>query len=138
MWPQYENCIRKIISIHPETRKPCSAYKDEQISETGETTVKNGNFAALVLLTGLPVPAGAHTGDLAAGKGIGFAVMVYDWDETTGSWEYFTAIQTERPYTDLVDLRANVFLDGLLLPADPAGTAVEGSTWGRIKASLGK
>ena len=78
--------------------------------------------------------------DLAAGKGIGFAVMVYDWDETTRSWEYFTAIQTERPYTDMVDLRADVFLDGLLMPANPTdpaeATAVESVTWGRIKAAL--
>ena len=66
--------------------------------------------------------------------------MVYDWDETTRSWEYFTAIQTERPYTDMVDLRADVFLDGLLMPANPTdpaeATAVESVTWGRIKAAL--
>ena len=78
--------------------------------------------------------------DLEAGKGIGFAVMVYDWDETTGSWEYFTAVRTDRPYTDMIDLRADAFLDGLLLPANPTdtaeGTAVESVTWGRIKASL--
>ena len=78
--------------------------------------------------------------ELAAGKAIGFAVMVYDWDETTGSWRYFSALQTERPYTDMVDLRADVFLDGLLLPANPTDpaeeTAVESVTWGRIKAAL--
>ena len=63
--------------------------------------------------------------------------MVYDWDETTGSWEYYTAIQTDKPYTDMIDLRADAFLDGLLLPANPTdpveGTAVESVTWGRIK-----
>ena len=78
--------------------------------------------------------------DFAAGQAIGFAIMVYDWDEKPGSWEYFTAIQTERPYTDMVDLRADVFLDGLLLPAQPTDseerTAVESVSWGRIKASL--
>ena len=78
--------------------------------------------------------------DLAAGQAIGFAIMVYDWDEKPGSWEYFTSIRTEDSYVDIVDLRADVFLDGLLLPAQPTDseerTAVESVSWGRIKASL--
>ena len=37
-----------------------------------------------------------------------------------------------------MDHRADRFLDGILLPADPGGpedTAVESVSWGRIKAS---
>ena len=40
--------------------------------------------------------------------------------------------------TDIVQIRADYFLDGILLPADgePEGTGVESVSWGRIKASL--
>ena len=39
---------------------------------------------------------------------------------------------------DIEKVRADFFLDGILLPADtePEGTAVESVSWGRIKASL--
>ena len=39
-------------------------------------------------------------------------------------------------FYDIGDYRADYFLDGLLLPAHPGGTAVESVSWGRIKASL--
>ena len=79
--------------------------------------------------------------DLTAGQVIGFALTVHDTDEE----EYWTswtpeAIQTEEPEIDIEKYRADVYLDGLLLPADPTvteeDTAVESVTWGRIKAAL--
>ena len=51
------------------------------------------------------------------------------------------AVQSEDPEVDLLyRYRAELYLDGLLLPANAAGpaedTAVESVSWGRIKASL--
>ena len=80
--------------------------------------------------------------DLTAGDVIGFAIVVNDSDDKEG---YFSlapeAVRTEDADSDvLFHYRADVYLDGLLLPANPAdpqgGTAVESVTWGRIKAAL--
>ena len=81
--------------------------------------------------------------DLAAGQVIGFALIVYDREEKGWEWpQTWTpeAIQTEDPESDIIFLRADFYLDGLLLPANPndpeQGTAVEPVAWGRIKAAL--
>ncbi len=59
------------------------------------------------------------------------------------SWGTLTpeAVQTEDPELDILShYRADVYLDGLLLPATAAepieDTAVESVSWGRIKAAL--
>ena len=73
--------------------------------------------------------------DLSAGRTIGFGIVVYDIDDHP---RYLTpeAVQTEDPLIDLERWRADFYLDGLLLPADPSEAAVESDTWGRIKASF--
>ena len=66
--------------------------------------------------------------DLTAGEVIGFGVALgikpcSTLSTTLGIWE----------------LRADGFIDGLLLPAAPAvpeDSAIEAVSWGRIKASL--
>ena len=81
--------------------------------------------------------------ELAAGQVIGFALIVNDNDtdqeDFRDSWTP-EAIQTEDPPTDIEFYRADVFLDGLLLSADPTDTeektTVESVTWGRIKTAL--
>ena len=81
--------------------------------------------------------------DLAAGQVIGFAIAVYDWDEDGELWDTWTPramLPSDDPLFDIRFLRADFFLDGLLLSAHPAepeeDTAVESVSWGRIKASL--
>ena len=87
-------------------------------------------------------PEGAVVTDLTAGEFIGFAIIVSEEDGEDG-WYPLTpeAVQTEEPWENLLFLyRADLYLDGLLLSANPAdpqdGSAVESVTWGRIKASL--
>lgn len=87
-------------------------------------------------------PEEAVVTDLTAGEVIGFAIAVSEEDPGEG-WYPLTpeAVQTRNPWEDLLfHYRADVYLDGLLLPAHPTdpgeGTAVESVTWGRIKASL--
>ena len=67
---------------------------------------------------------------------IGFAVVVYDWDppQKVHEEDYLVPEGVER--IDLPFVRGDGLLDGILLPVEPEGSAVEGSTWGRIKASL--
>ena len=82
--------------------------------------------------------------DLVAGQVIGFAILVEDWDkEDEGGWPWTPeAMQPSDPRrgteVDIRNVRADFFLDGILLPAGagPEGTAVESVSWGRIKASL--
>ena len=86
-------------------------------------------------------PEEAVFSDLAAGHTIGFALIVYDWDEEEWAIPWTPEeIQTPETDSDIIFLRADVFLDGLLLSADPTdlerGTAAESATWGRIKAAL--
>ena len=80
--------------------------------------------------------------DLTAGKVIGFAVLV---DERDDEYSRFYLGPEAIPSEDLeIDIlhryRAELYLDGLLLPANAAGpvedSAVESVSWGRIKASL--
>ena len=78
--------------------------------------------------------------DLAAGQVVGFAFLVSDWDEDE-DWRLSLmpeSMQTDDPYRDISFRRADSYLDGLLLPADPTQpeSAVESVTWGRIKAAL--
>ena len=61
--------------------------------------------------------------DLAPGEIIGFAIVVAEIDDAA-SRAILTpeAVQTEDPWGDvLFHYRADVYLDGLLLPADPTG-----------------
>ena len=87
-------------------------------------------------------PEDVVVSDLTAGKIIGFAIVVGESDDEY-SWGSLTpeAVQTEDPELDILShYRADVYLDGLLLPANPTdsqdGSAVESMTWGRIKAAL--
>ena len=87
-------------------------------------------------------PEDVVVSDLTAGKIIGFAIVVGESDDAY-SWGTLTpeAVQTENPELDILShYRADVYLDGLLLPANAAGpvedSAVESVSWGRIKASL--
>ena len=74
--------------------------------------------------------------ELASGQVIGFAVVVYDWDppQKVHEEDYLVPEGVER--IDLPFVRGDGLLDGILLPVEPEGSAVEGNTWGRIKASL--
>ncbi len=87
-------------------------------------------------------PEDVVVSNLTAGEVIGFAILVGDSDDEY-SWGTLVpeAVQTEDPELDLLShYRADVYLDGLLLPASPIDpqedTATESVTWGRIKASL--
>ena len=87
-------------------------------------------------------PEGAVVTDLTAGEVIGFAIVVSEEDGEDG-WYPLTpeAVRTDEPWENLLFLyRADLYLDGLLLPANQTdsqdGSAVESMTWGRIKASL--
>ena len=81
--------------------------------------------------------------ELSAGKTIGFAVIVNDWDSFgvwDGLWEPDAMPPDERgPGISLFFRRANRFLDGLLVPASieqNEASSVEIDSWARIKASL--
>ncbi|NKB67603.1 MAG: hypothetical protein GKR89_11110 [Candidatus Latescibacteria bacterium] len=76
---------------------------------------------------------------LSPGKTIGFKMTVNDRDEE----ESFNSTSLSLPDAETIDLTtADDFLDGLLLgpdgaiPAAEDDTAVEGLSWGRIKASF--
>ena len=78
--------------------------------------------------------------ELSAHQIIGFSTEIiekdYDPDclDCSGYSWYPTEIEEDGSWIDLYRVVANVFVDGLLLPAQD--TAVESVTWGRIKASL--
>ena len=79
--------------------------------------------------------------DLAAGQTIGFAVAAVDQDHSGPEIWVPRGIEPDNEFDsltlDMLTSRADSFLDGILLPADPAGgTAVGPVTWGRIKAAL--
>ena len=64
-------------------------------------------------------------------------------DETVWkNWgpDFQQADEHDRTFRNVMRHRADAFLDGLLLSADPAGptgdSAVDAVSWGRIKASL--
>ena len=86
---------------------------------------------------------GSVASDLNAGKVIGFGIVVRDSDPPEydeAAWPFLEATQPVDHYDAITFLRADGYLDGLLLP--PAGaesggnSAVESVSWGRIKASL--
>ena len=72
-------------------------------------------------------PEGSLVSNFSAGKVIGFGVYVRDYDSSWGKTWAPSGISIVDPER---------LLDGVLLSADREGTAVEESTWGRIKASL--
>ena len=86
------------------------------------------------------------TSDLSAGQIIGFAIGASDEDggDPHKELSWFVPEALAGPghevFFDIYDFRADNFLDGLLLPANPAepveNSAVESVSWGRIKASL--
>ena len=89
-------------------------------------------------------PAGSVVSRFAAGRVIGFTIVVRDYDPPDIEWRNW-APDVQLPdeistYWDMQFNRADILLDGLLLPADPAGgiedSAVDAVSWGRIKASL--
>ena len=88
-------------------------------------------------------PGEIEVSKLSAGRVIGFAMIVYDYDyfETfsrdSDPWARWTA---GSDYRQVWRLRGDRFLDGLLLGPDPSAppddSAVESVSWARIKASL--
>ena len=92
--------------------------------------------------TGYHSPGEIVVSSLVAGRIIGFSIAVNDHDPP--EWiDWIPQAMKEEPDSDMFDmmfLRADRFLDGLLLPSDGAGSvedsAVESVSWGRIKASL--
>ena len=89
-------------------------------------------------------PEGSVVSHFAAGKVIGFSVVVLDhdppaYDSQNWAVQVRQSDDSDSPLWNIFRNRADSFLDGLLLPADPAGpgdSAVESVSWGRIKASL--
>ena len=75
--------------------------------------------------------------ELSAHQIVGFAPVIYDCDPSVRSaaipWNP-EAIDDEDAFLRLYQTMADIFLDGLLVPAQD--TTVESDTWGRIKASL--
>lgn len=77
--------------------------------------------------------------ELAAHQIIGFCTEVIEKDcvddcEHSGYSFHPSEIEENGHWLDLLRVVADIFVDGLLLPAQD--TAVESDTWGRIKASL--
>ena len=72
--------------------------------------------------------------DLEANQIVGFVAIVRDRDLPEWSiWKPLSIQDDENPF--LLDRGyADIFVDGLLIPA--RSTAIEDVTWGRIKASL--
>ncbi|NKB68231.1 MAG: hypothetical protein GKR89_14310 [Candidatus Latescibacteria bacterium] len=78
---------------------------------------------------------------LEAGRIIGMQIGVPDFDAEPGEYDgYYTIAGVAQSWRF-----ANVFVDGLLVPCQggdcgivPERTAVQGDSWGRIKASFGK
>ena len=89
-------------------------------------------------------PEDVVVSDLTAGKVIGFAVLVVERDDEYSRFYLGPeAVRSEDTEIDILHrYRAELYLDGLLLPAGAAGgaepedSAVESVSWGRIKASL--
>ena len=90
-------------------------------------------------------PEGSVVSDFAAGKVIGFSMVVIDHDPPAIDVKRWSVeVQKsdeiklgETTFWTILRNRADSFLDGLLLSADAdPGTAVESVSWGRIKASL--
>ena len=84
-------------------------------------------------------PGEVVSSDLKGGEVIGFALIVFDWD--SDEWKHpWKPEAIESSLEEILFLyRADVYLDGLLLPAGPVDspeTAVESITWGRTKAAL--
>ena len=91
-------------------------------------------------------PEGSVISDLSADRFIGFAIGVFDEDGRDPHTEPRRLIPEalagpdHEVFWDISNFRADNFLDGLLLPANPAepveNSAVESVSWGRINASL--
>ena len=91
-------------------------------------------------------PEESEFSDLAEKQVIGFAFAVFDADESEhGVILTPEAMQPANPVfdslavIDMAFLRADRFLDGVLLPGETGGradSAVESVSWGRIKAAL--
>ena len=82
---------------------------------------------------GFDVSADNVVSELVAGKIIGFEIVVWDYDPPQRHHE----IRSLRLVgVGVEEVLSGGLLDGILLPVEPDVTAVEGSTWGRIKASL--
>ena len=91
-------------------------------------------------------PAGSAVSRFSAGGVIGFTILVNDHDppgdETVWkNWgpDFQQSDERTRTFSNVLRYRADAFLDGLLLPADPAepeDSSVDAVSWGRIKASL--
>ena len=90
-------------------------------------------------------PGESVVSELQAGKVIGFAVVVNDWDppDLVIAWtpEAMEPISEDfSPAIQVLSHRADGFLDGILLSSGQVGlengSAVEPVSWGRIKASL--
>ena len=84
---------------------------------------------------------GSVVSDLTSGKVIGFGIVVHDNDEPDegGTWVPEAMIPGAPPALIRVfQVRADSFLDGLLLPGETTGadSAVSPASWARIKASL--
>ena len=94
----------------------------------------------------LTSPEGSVISDLSADQFIGFAIGVFDEDKRDPHIDPRRLVPEalagpdREVFDDISNFRADYFLDGLLLPADPAepgeNSAVESVSWGRIKASL--
>ena len=87
---------------------------------------------------------GSVVSDLAPNKTIGFGIIVYDEDPPKDEWglPWVEASQPADHYEAVLFLRADGYMDGLLLPAGPGaesgeGSAVESVSWGRIKTTPG-
>ncbi len=91
---------------------------------------------------GFHMPGEILPSDLTARQVIGFGISVVevDFEEDGGSLYWIPEAMSDGKDADraIDKIRADVFLDGLLLSADaePEGTAVESVSWGRIKAAL--
>ncbi len=83
---------------------------------------------------GWDYPGQMEVSQLAAGKVIGFGIIVYDHDPDEQEWWTPGRMEWRRAWRR----DADGLLDGLLLPAGagPEDTAAESVSWGRIKASL--
>ena len=78
--------------------------------------------------------------DLISGHIIGFGITVNEFDPPDIGWgvPWVEATQPVDHYWDMFSLKADGYLDGLLLPppGETVGSAVESVSWGRIKAAL--
>ena len=84
---------------------------------------------------GWDYPGQMEVSQLAAGKVIGFGIIVYDHDPGEQEWWTPGRMQWQRAWRR----DADGLLDGLLLRPDlpgPGDSAVESVSWGRIKAAL--